>query len=214
MAHSMPVPVSPIVAPGRIGGRVRMAVDAHGAAHRLGDHVEAQIVGVRALRREALDLGEDQARIDLAEPRVVEAQPREGARRHVLDQHVGLLDQPPQQRLAFLGLEIAGDAALVEVVVDEIVGVGVGAVAEAPAPRLAAIGLFHLDDIGAEPCQRFGAGWARLELGEVENLDALQRRRRAGCGVWFGCLVLHRVSLPFLFVATFEPQSNAFAKLG
>ena len=147
---------------------------------------------MRALRREALDLGEDQSRVDLGELRVVEAEPREGAGRHVLDEHVGLLDHAPQQRLAFLALEVAGHAALVEIVVDEIVGVGVGAVGEAPAPRLAAIGLLHLDDIGAEPGQGFGAGGARLELGEVEHLDALERRRGAGGGVLLGHFVLHR----------------------
>src|SRR5262245_9942293 len=178
------------------GRSVRMAVDAHGAAHGLGDHVERQIAGVRALRRETLDLREDQARVDLAEPRIVEAEPREGAGGHVLDHHVGLRDHPPQQRLALLRLEVARDAALVEVVVNEIMGVGIWTIAEPPSPRLTAVGLLHLDDVGAEPCQRLRARGACLELGEIEHLHALQRRRCAGVGLTSGCLLLHRVSLP------------------
>ncbi len=159
---------------------VGMAIDAHRPAHRLGDHVERQVVGVRALRREALDLDEDQPRVERVQARPVEAQAGEGARRHVLHQDVGLLDHPPQQRLALLALEVAGHAALVEVVVDEIGRIGVGPIGHAPTPRLAAIGLLDLDDVGAEPRQRLGAGRPRLELGEVEHLDSLERRRGRG----------------------------------
>ena len=168
-----------------------MAVHAHGAAHRLGDHVERQIVRVRALRREALHLGEDQSRIDLAQPRIVEAQAGEGARRHVLDQDVGLGDHPPEQRLALLALEIAGNAALVEIVVDEIVRIGVGTIAGAPAPRLAAIGLLHLDDVGPEPGQRLGARRSRLELREVEHLDSLEGRMARCRDLRLHYLILH-----------------------
>ena len=200
MAHSMPVPVSPMVGPGRIGGPSGRPLTPMVPPIAWAIMSKRQVVGVRALRREALDLGEDQARIDGAQPRIVEAQSREGARRHVLDEHVRLLDQPREQRLALLALEIAGDAALVEVEVDEIVGVGVGAVAEAPAARLAAVGLLHLDDVGAEPGQRLGAGGARLELGEVENLDARQRRRRAGrwCLFRLPCLASCFTPMPCL----------------
>jgi hypothetical protein len=136
---------------------VGQAVHPHGAAHRLGDHVEAEIVRVRAVGREALHLGEDQARVELRQARPVEAEPRESAGRHVLDQHVGLPDHAREQRLAFFALEVAGDAAFIEVVEDEIMRVGIGTVGETPAPRLAAVGLLDLDDLGAEPRQRLGA---------------------------------------------------------
>jgi hypothetical protein len=168
-----------------------MAVHPHCAAHRLGDHVEGQIVRVRALRREALDLGEDQSRIERAQPRKVEAEACEGARRHVLDQDIGLADHPPQQRLTFLALEVAGHAALVEVVVDEIGRIGVGAIAQSPSPRLAAMGLLHLNDVSPKPGQRLGAGRSRLELGEVEHLDPLERRLGSSRDLWMRYLFLH-----------------------
>src|ERR1043166_4221821 len=68
-----------------------------------------------------------------------------------------------------------------------------------PPPRLAPVGLLHLDDLGAEPRQRLGAGRPRLELGEVEYLDSGKRRRRGGargCGGGGGGLFQHGVSLP------------------
>ena len=213
MAHSMPVPVSPTDAPGRMGRTIRVAVHAHRAAHRLGNHVEAQIICVRALRREALDLGEDQTRIDLAEPRVVEAQLRESARRHVLDEDVRLLDHPPQQRLAFVGLEIRSDAALVEIVVDEIMGVGVGTVAQSPAPRLAAIGLFHLDDnVGPDyHASASCARWACLDWVRSRTLipfnagavpDVVSRLAALSCMVFHSCLTDERLVRDFAPPAT------------
>jgi hypothetical protein len=170
---------------------VGMTVHPHRAAHRLGDHVEGQIVRVLAFRREALDLGEDQSRIERAQVRIVESEAREGARRHVLDQDIGLADHPPQERLALFALEVAGHAALVEVVVDEIVRIGVGAIAESPAARLAAMRLLHLDDVGPKPGQRLGAGRSRLELGEVEHLDPMERRLDPGRDLRLRYLFLH-----------------------
>ena len=78
---------------------VRMAVHPHCTAHRLGDHVEGQIVRVLTLRSEALDLSKDQSWIESAQPRILEAQACKGTRRHVLDQDIGLADHSPQQRL-------------------------------------------------------------------------------------------------------------------
>jgi hypothetical protein len=40
------------------------------------------------------------------------------------------------------------------------------------AASLAVPRVFHLDDIGAEPGERLGAGGAGLELAQVENADA------------------------------------------
>src|SRR6266478_1468025 len=66
----------------------------------------------------------------------------------------------------------------------EIVRIGVGAIAESPAPRLAAMGLLHLDYVSPKPGQRLGAGRSRLELGEVEHLDLLERRLDPGRDLW------------------------------
>src|SRR5262249_42875356 len=66
------------------GRAVRMAIHAHRATHCLRNHVEGQIIRVWTFRRETLDLGENQTRIDAAELRIVESQSREGAWCHVL----------------------------------------------------------------------------------------------------------------------------------
>src|SRR5262249_22151629 len=125
--------------------------------------------------------------------RIVKPQPRERSRCHVFDEHIGFRDHPAQQRFALLGLEVEGDAALVEVVVDEIMRVGLRPVREPPSSRLAAIWLLDFHDLGAEPCQGLGARGTRLELREVEDLDALQRRGRGARGFLCGCRVLHGV---------------------
>jgi hypothetical protein len=39
------------------------------------------------------------------------------------------------------------------------------------AARFAALWVFHLDDLGAKPGERLCAGWAGLELGQVQNTD-------------------------------------------
>src|SRR6185437_6681176 len=40
------------------------------------------------------------------------------------------------------------------------------------AARFAALRVFQLDDLGAEPGERLGAGGAGLELAHIENTDA------------------------------------------
>ena len=48
---------------------------------------------------------------------------------------------------------------------------GAGLAAQQGAARFAALRIFHLDDLGTEPGERLGAGWAGLELGQVQNTD-------------------------------------------
>src|SRR5262249_35686750 len=69
--------------------------------------------------------------------------------------------------------------------------IGVGAIAHSPASRLAAIGFLHLDHVSPEPGQRLGAGRSRLELGEIEHLDPLERRLGPGRDPWMHYLFLH-----------------------
>ncbi len=150
-----------------------------------------------AFRRKALDLGKYDPGVDLAQPLIVEAQPGEGARRHVLDHHVGALDQLHQQRLALVGFQIAGHAAFVQVEVQEIVGVYAGLVRTAPPAGISKLGLLHLDHVGAHPGQGLGAGGPRLELGQVDDLDTVEggslRRGGLGCdGAVHGRFPLNR----------------------
>src|SRR5262249_33748352 len=66
----------------------------------------------------------------------------------------------------------------------EIPGVLIRALARAGLPaqqgaaRFAALRVFHLDDLGTEPGQRLGAGWAGLELCQVQNTDAFKKGRK------------------------------------
>jgi len=71
------------------------------------------------------------------------------------------------------------------------VRIGIGTIGRSPAPRLAAMGLLHLDDVGPKPGQRLGTGRSRLELGEVENLDPLERRLGPGRDLRLHYLILH-----------------------
>src|SRR5262249_5619830 len=82
-----------------------------------------------------------------------------GAFRHVLDEI-----EPA------LGFEVDGDGFLIGVEQQEIPRVLVWALAaglpaQQGAARFAALRVFHLDDLGTEPGERLGAGWAGLELG-------------------------------------------------
>src|SRR6516165_11131265 len=47
-----------------------------------------------------------------------------------------------------------------------------------PNTRFAALRVFDLDDLGTEPGERLGAGWAGLELGQVQNTDAGKKGRK------------------------------------
>src|SRR5262249_28742825 len=61
------------------------ARQAHDAAHRLRDHLEALVSGVGPLAAEALDRGADDARVDSRERLVAEAQALHRSRTEVLD---------------------------------------------------------------------------------------------------------------------------------
>src|SRR5204862_2168417 len=63
-----------------------LAGDRERAAGRLGDHVEAEELAVRAVLGEPFDLGVDDARIERADFLVAEAEPLDGTGREVLDE--------------------------------------------------------------------------------------------------------------------------------
>src|SRR5262249_5844343 len=80
-----------------------------------------------------------------------------------------------------LGFEVDGDGLLVGVEQQEIPGIPVLALAGLPAQqgaaRFAAVRVFDLDDLGTEPGECLRAGWAGLELGQVQNTDAGKKSR-------------------------------------
>ena len=148
------------------------------AAGALGDVLVdlAVLVGAGA---EALDRGHDHARVQLPHPVPAEPHAVERAGREVLDQHVAGLHQALKHLLAGLVLGVELDRALVVVEHGEIEAVGARLVDQLAARRIAGAGPFHLDHVGPEPGQQLGAGRPRLDMGEVEYLDALERFHRS-----------------------------------
>src|SRR6266581_2410837 len=144
-----------------------------GATGALGDVLVDLAVGIRP-RAETLDRSDDHARIELLDPLPGEAHSVQGARSEVLDQHVATPDQGFQNLLALRVLGIDGDRALVVVQHREVETVHAGDVAQLSARRIAFAGLFHLDDVGAEPGQQLRAGRSRLDVGEIEDADSVQ----------------------------------------
>src|SRR5882724_8969313 len=90
IAMSMPVPVSPIVAPGLHGGPSSSPVMLMRPPQACAIMSNARLL-VRAAGAEALDLAIDDRRVQRPDHLRPEAQTFDGSRREVLDDHVGLL---------------------------------------------------------------------------------------------------------------------------
>ena len=161
------------------GPAVRLAGDAHRAATGLRDHVEGEVLLVGAAASEALHLRIDEARIGRLQHLPAEPQPLDRAGREVLDEDIGLLRHRLDELYAARRFQVERHRLLVGIVDHEIVGVGagLGAASENPA-RLATHRVLDFDDLGAEQGQDFGAGWAGLELREVEDAYAGEAIRR------------------------------------
>ena len=97
-----------------------------------------------------------------------------GARREVLDEHVGGLDQVEQRLATGLGLQVQHDTALVGVEHHELVGLDRLVRAEA---KLLTAGWLDLDDVGAQLCQQKPAVRTVVDLAQFEDSDA----SNAGC---------------------------------
>ncbi len=136
--------------------------------------VDLQVVVVVAVA-EALDRGDDHLRVERLDVLPREAHAVERARAEVLDQHVGLLDQLLQHRLAFGLLGVQRQRALVAVEHREVQRVDVGNVAQLRARDVARAGALDLDDVRTEPREQLGARRTGLDMGEVDDLDAGER---------------------------------------
>ena len=154
---------------------VGFAGEAHHAAHRLRDHLEALVVGVRPLAAEAFDGRGDDARVDLRERVVPEPEALHRARAEVLDHHVGRLRQRLEHLAAARRLQVERHALLVQVHEAEEDRVDARLLSEPVARRLARRRL-DLDDLGPQPRQRFRAARPRLVKRKIENPDSLERR--------------------------------------
>src|SRR6516225_293372 len=153
---------------------VGISGDADRTAGGLGDHVESEISFVRAALAKAFDLAVDDARVQLLNDIVTEAEAFDRAGRHVLDRDIGLLQQVFDDLQPARGLQIEGDRLLVGVELVKIPGVVIRLAREQPSARVAGLRVLDLDDLGAEPGERFGAGRPRLELRKVDNPNTFE----------------------------------------
>ncbi len=178
IASNMPVPVSPKVGPALHGRPSRSPVIAMVPPQAWAIMSKARLLLVRAAAAEAFDLAIDQPRMQRVHDLPAEPQPLDRAGREILDKDVGAPRHLLDQREAPLGFQIDRDRFLVGVVDHEVIRVRAGRRPAAErAPGLAGLRIFDFDNLRAEPGQRFGAGRAGFELGQVENADALETVR-------------------------------------
>ena len=57
----------------------------------------------------------------------------------------------------------------------EVIGIVIGLAGPQPPAGLAGLGVLHLDHLGAQPRERRGAGCSGLELGEIDDPNALEK---------------------------------------
>ena len=142
------------------------------ASHEAAPLVECRPVFVGP-GKEALERGENEARIDPAQRVPAAAQPFHGAGRVVFDHDIGAGGQPMDDLPAAVRLEIDGERALVAVEAAEEAG------GEArQAARLVAVRRgFDLDDVCAEIGEHEAAARPHDRLAELQHPDAGERER-------------------------------------
>ena len=155
----------------------RQAGNRHQPAHALRDLIEAGPVGVGPVLAEAGNAGIDQARIDLGEGLIVDAEPLLHVGAEILHHDVGLLDHALERGQSRRRLQIERHAALVAVQVLKVRTLA------RPAHRLfRSRRRFDLDDIGAPIGELAHAGRSRPHPGEIEHREAGESFRSAGKG--------------------------------
>src|SRR5262249_10429573 len=146
----------------------------------LGDHVEGEVLLVTAPAAEALHGCIDDARIERRDLVVGEAEPFNYAGREILGKDVNLSDEIAQQLLAALALEIQRNRFLVRIEHKEVVSLRLLAIRGRPASLPPPGRVLDLDAPGPDPGERLGKGGPRLELREINHLDAGERRSHHG----------------------------------
>src|SRR5205823_14061130 len=122
------------------------ALEHRHAAQTLQYLIEASLLAERTRVAIAGQPGIDEARIDLFEARVIDAEPRRHRRPEILDQHIGALDHPMQDREPVLLLEVEREGALASVGAEKEAALARQARWE--LPQHVALRRFDLDDVG------------------------------------------------------------------
>ncbi len=135
---------------------------------RLADIVVGGTTGIGTVGAEAGDEAEDEARIEAAQRRLVDAQAFLHAGPHVDHQRVGPRDQRMQELEATRRGVVEREAALVAVV---RLKVRARQPAGEPAERIAALRALDLDDVGAELGEQHRGIGRGDECAEIEHLE-------------------------------------------
>ena len=168
----------------------RPALGAYHAERAAGADV-VYVVADQALVRAVLAVARygavDQPRVQRAERLVVAAQPFGHARAKALDEHVGVLAQPPQHVPGLGNLEVERNAALVAVQRGEgraaalLPLIGVVAPAHARSADASAARLLDADDVCPEVSEHHRAEASRRHAREVDHADVGQLKRPGVC---------------------------------
>ena len=169
MAACSPLPRITNTGRNRDGRPVPKAGRRHRPARGLRYELESLVTRIRTVCPKAFDGGIDEAGVDLVETLPAQAEPVHHSGAEVLDQNIRPLHQADEHLFAPVGLEVEGDGALIVIEDQEVNAVNALAVGEVRAGAVAAPGVFHLDDIGAQKTEHLRARGASLNMGEVEN---------------------------------------------
>ena len=159
------------------GRTVRLTREVAQPAEGVGDAGEPRVAGLRSRLPEAGDADHHEPRVHRAQVLPADAPPLEGPGAEVLDEHVGLGDEPLQELRALPLSEIEGDRLLVARLLEPDEGVPGVARARGPeAPqRVADPRLLDLDDLRPE-LREEGAAEGRGEEGRgVEDPHPIHR---------------------------------------
>ena len=125
----------------------------------------------------------DERRVEPTQLVVVEAKAGEATHSEVLDEDVGICEEPPQDRHPVRRLEVQAKRAFVAVD-GQVVGrrpcpdIGRADPRGTPAARRIAFRRFDLDDVSAEVAQKHRAIRAGEDGGAVDHTEARKRTRR------------------------------------
>ena len=156
-----------------------LAGDRHDPAEGLHERLVAGAVLARPRAPEGRDRAVHEPGVQRGERVVAEPERFHGAGPEILDEDVGARDEALEGLDALGLLEIERDVALVAV--DDEEGRGLPVLVGRPRARLvAAPGVLHLDDVGAEVGEEHGAEGTGQDTGAIDDTDAFEGQGRLG----------------------------------
>ena len=184
------------------GASPGLSGDGHPAAFGLDDEVVAGPAGGGDVRGEAAHRGQDELGEFRMEALPAQAEAIRGIGLKVLDQDIGHLQQVEEVRLACLGVEVNGAAALAPVGTAEVGALTGITVLERgpPAPGGISLGGLQLLHLGAEIGQELGREGAGQHTGKIHDPEMGQGLEHAKSPAisllgWF-CFIINQVIRP------------------